>query len=77
MEQIIRHMLAAKGKVYGAAVAEELGLTSGTVAPILVRMEDVGWVKSERIKIGGTSGTARRYYRFTEGSAAMLRKAIE
>lgn len=64
---------------YGLQLCEETGLPSGTVYPIVARLEQVGWLESrwedpnEHIAQGRPR---RRYYRLTEDGAARARTAL-
>src|SRR5690349_24593863 len=65
-------------EMYGLELSEETGLQPGTAYPILLRLEDEGWVTSrwEDIDPHVEKRPARRYYRLTgdgevEGAAAL------
>lgn len=73
---------------YGLELAKAAGLPSGTIYPILARLEKAGWVESEieQIDPKAAGRRARRYYKLTaEGehlggaeitmTVEMLRKA--
>jgi PadR family transcriptional regulator len=58
---------------YGLEIVKETGLMSGTVYPILARLEQRGWVESrwEDIDAAVEGRRPRRYYRLTgEGQQA-------
>jgi len=58
---------------YGLEIAKQAGLASGTIYPILARLERSGWVESqwEDIDPAAAGRRPRRYYRLTaEGEAA-------
>ena len=60
-------------ELYGLEVGELAGLRSGTVHPILARLEGVGWLQSrwEDVDPRAEGRPARRYYRLTaEGAEA-------
>ena len=59
---------------YGLEIAESAGLASGTIHPILARLEGAGWLTShwEDVDPHEMGRPARRYYRLTE---AGLREA--
>src|SRR5436305_1720514 len=64
---------------YGLDLAREAGLKTGTLHPILVRLQQAGWVDSfweapEQHEDAGRP--RRRYYRFTSGGAEVARHAI-
>ncbi len=61
------------GEHYGLELARAASLSSGTIYPILARLEAAGWVSSAWEDIDETKAgrRARRYYRLTgEGEAA-------
>lgn len=59
-------------ETYGFELAEATGLPSGTIYPILRRLEDEGFVKSYWAEVDtGTQRRRRRYYELTgEGRRA-------
>ena len=56
-----------KTEVYGLELARAAGLPSGTVHPILARLEGLGWVTSrwEDVDPVEAGRPPRRYYRLT------------
>jgi PadR family transcriptional regulator len=64
---------------YGLELCERTGLPSGTVYPIVARLEQVGWLESEwedpdaHVAAGRPR---RRYYRLTEDGAERGRDAL-
>jgi DNA-binding PadR family transcriptional regulator len=64
--------------LYGLQIGQLAGLPSGTVHPILARLEGVGWLEShwERIDPRAEGRPARRYYRLTGTGAAAARQAL-
>ena len=63
---------APSDETYGFELAEATGLPSGTVYPILRRLEDDGFIKSHWAEVEGkTQRRRRRYYELTgEGRRA-------
>src|SRR4051812_40639779 len=63
---------------YGLELCDLIGLSSGTVYPILARLERIGWLTSDWE--GGGSITdgrpRRRFYRLSEDGAAHARDAL-
>jgi PadR family transcriptional regulator PadR len=62
---------------YGLQIMQDTGLPSGTLYPILVRLERAGWVESrwEDIDPVAEGRPSRRYYRLTsEGTVAARRE---
>ena len=77
---VLRAMLAEPAaERYGLQLCEETGLPSGTIYPIVARLEQLGWVESswedphEHIEAGRPR---RRYYRLTEEGAQQARDAL-
>jgi len=68
----------ARGEHYGLEVAKAVGLPTGTIYPILARLETAAWVESDWEDIDeATEGRRkRRYYRLTTLGAARARQAI-
>src|SRR5260370_41388420 len=77
---VLRAMLArAPQERYGLQVCARAGLPSGTIHPILARLEQVGWLESrwEDIASAGAHGRPRRrYYRLTEEGAGQAEAAL-
>src|SRR4051812_15457486 len=65
-------------ELYGMQIGEAAGLRSGTVHPILARLEAYGWLASrwEDIDVSAEGRPARRYYRLTADGAQAARVAL-
>jgi PadR family transcriptional regulator len=65
-------------ELYGVEIGATAGLPSGTVHPILARLEGVGWVQSrwEAIDPRTEGRPPRRYYRLTATGAQSARDAL-
>ena len=63
---------------YGLAIGDAAGLRSGTVHPILARLEAYGWLSSRWEEIDSTAEgrPARRYYELTAEGAQAARAAL-
>lgn len=63
---------------YGLEIGEAAGLASGTVHPLLARLEGLGWLASrwEDIDPVVAGRPARRYYQLTPAGAAQARDAL-
>lgn len=63
---------------YGSDIGAEAGLPSGTVHPILARLEGIGWLESrwEDIDPRVEGRPARRYYRLTGVGAQAAHAAL-
>jgi PadR family transcriptional regulator, regulatory protein PadR len=77
---VLRAMLAEPAaRRYGLQLCEETGLPSGTIYPIVARLEQLGWVESswedprEHVAEGRPR---RRYYRLTADGAQEARDAL-
>lgn len=66
------------GEHYGLEIGAAAGLASGTVHPILARLEGVGWVESrwEDVEPATAGRPARRYYRLTGTGVTESREAL-
>jgi len=71
-------LLDPSNELYGLEIGNAAGLASGTVHPILARLEAIGWVESrwEEVDPHTASRPARRYYRLTETGAQDARPAL-
>src|SRR6059058_1267535 len=65
-------------EVYGVEIGERAGLRSGTVHPILARLEGAGWLQSrwEDIDPRAEGRPPRRYYRLTADGAHAAGSAL-
>ena len=63
---------------YGIEIGDATGLPSGTIHPILARLERNGWVESrwEDIDPRGAGRPARRYYRLTPTGVESARDGL-
>ena len=63
---------------YGLEIGEAAGLRSGTVHPILARLEAYGWLSSrwEDIDASAEGRPARRYYVLTADGVQAARAAL-
>jgi PadR family transcriptional regulator PadR len=67
-QMVLRALLADPGaELYGSEIGDAAGLMSGTVHPILARLEAAGWVESrwEDAHPQVVGRPVRRYYRIT------------
>jgi DNA-binding PadR family transcriptional regulator len=65
-------------EMYGLELCAEAGLPSGTIHPILARLEKVGWLRSrwEEVDPVEERRPRRRYYRLDPNSLAMVQAAL-
>jgi PadR family transcriptional regulator PadR len=63
---------------YGLEMSRQAGLPTGTIYPMLARLEQAGWVTSDWEDIDeATEGRpARRYYQLTPAGAQRARQAV-
>jgi PadR family transcriptional regulator, regulatory protein PadR len=76
---VLRTLLAEPAReLYGVQIGDESGLPSGTVHPILARLEGVRWVESrwEDVDPRVEGRPARRYYRLTAAGVEHARQAL-
>ena len=65
-------------ELYGVQIGTAAGLPSGTVHPLLARLERIGWVQSrwEEIDPRAAGRPPRRYYRLTSTGVELARNAL-
>jgi DNA-binding PadR family transcriptional regulator len=66
--QVLRFLLSKPSESHsGSEIAKETGILSGTLYPILIRMESARWLTSawEQVEPCVAGRPRRRYYRFT------------
>jgi DNA-binding PadR family transcriptional regulator len=77
---LLRVMLAQPTRqMYGLQICAEAGLPSGTIHPILARLEGLGWLESDwedSASAHGEGRPRRRYYRLTTDGAERARLAL-
>lgn len=76
---VLRALLAdPTQEMYGLQICSEAGLPSGTIHPILSRLEHLGWLESrwEDIDTRQEGRPRRRYYWLTEDGAERARIAL-
>jgi PadR family transcriptional regulator, regulatory protein PadR len=76
---VLEHLLrrSGGGGVFGTEIMDSTGLRSGTVYPILARLEEMGWVVSsweDQAVAAAQKRPARRYYRLTGLGEASARE---
>src|SRR5260370_36747518 len=76
---VLRALLAEPlREMYGLQICAEAHLPSGTIHPILARLERLGWVESrwEDIDTRAEGRPRRRYYPLTSAGADLARDAL-
>lgn len=78
--QLVLHELMADParEMYGLEICAAAGLPSGTIHPILARLEKVGWLRSrwEEVDPSEQGRPRRRYYSLDPDSVAAVRAAL-
>jgi PadR family transcriptional regulator PadR len=76
---VLRALLAEPTKeMYGLQICTEAGLPSGTIHPILARLENLRWLESrwEDADPSRAGRPRRRYYRLSDHGAEQARRAL-
>ncbi len=79
LQLVLRSLLEDPAReLYGVEICALAGLRSGTVHPILARLEGVGWLTSrwEEIDASVEGRPARRYYRLAADGVEAARTAL-
>jgi DNA-binding PadR family transcriptional regulator len=77
--KVVAALLAADDtERYGLQLMHDTGLPSGTLYPILIRLERAGWVASrwEEVDPVAEGRPTRRYYRLTGEGAVEARREV-
>ncbi len=78
-QAVLRVLVAEPASVrYGLEISAATGLPSGTIHPILARLENLGWVQSdwEDIDPKAAGRPRRRYYQLSEHGLTMARNSL-
>src|SRR5216683_2950271 len=78
-QAVLRALLERPSKeLYGLEICAKAGLPSGTIHPILARLEKVGWLESswEEIDPHEQGRPRRRYYKLSPDGAERARIAL-
>ena len=78
-QRVLRALLEdPQAELYGIQIGDAAGLPSGTVHPILARLEGAGWVEShwEDVDPALAGRPARRYYRLSADGVGHARTAL-
>ncbi len=71
---VVEALLQGGDKLYGLKIARDIGRPTGSVFPILARLERLGWVDSEWESTEATArGPRRRFYRLNPDGLAGAR----
>src|SRR5262245_33078416 len=76
---VLQALLAEPSReLYGVEIGQAAGLPSGTIHPILARLEAIGWLRSrwEDVDPRTEGRPARRYYHLTTEGIELARGAL-
>ncbi|MCS5722687.1 PadR family transcriptional regulator [Herbiconiux sp. CPCC 203407] len=73
---VLSILLESAGPVFGLEIMKRSGRPSGTVYPILERLERQGWISSEWEEHTDTQLRRRRVYTFTPEGAVAAREVV-
>lgn len=76
---VLRVLMADPSReLYGLQICGEAGLPSGTIHPILARLERAGWLSSqwEKIDAREEGRPRRRYYRINPAALGIVQAAL-
>jgi PadR family transcriptional regulator, regulatory protein PadR len=78
--QLVLRVLMAdpSTELYGLQICAEAGLPSGTIHPILARLERIGWLSSrwETVDTREEGRPRRRYYRIDPAAMGLVQAAL-
>ena len=73
---VLRVLSAAKTPVWGLQIVKSTERPSGSVYPILERLENIGWIASEWESDEARSGARRRYFHLQDEARVVAAEAI-
>ena len=73
---VLSILLESSAPVFGLEIMKRSGRPSGTIYPILDRLERQGWIASEWEEHTDTQLRRRRVYTFTPEGAAAAREVV-
>lgn len=76
---VLRELMVDPAReMYGLEICAAAGLPSGTIHPILARLEKVGWLRSrwEKVDPSEQGRPRRRYYSLDPNSVALVQAAL-
>lgn len=74
---VLEVLLGSDDDLYGLKIAKRIGRPTGSVFPILARLEDLGWVISEwETAEPAARGPRRRFYRLSPDGLASARAVL-
>lgn len=73
---VLKVLIAAEGPVWGLQIVKTTGRPSGSVYPILDRLESLEWVASAWEDDTTRQGPRRRYYRLQEEARELATASV-
>jgi len=73
---VVEALLSGDEELYGLKIAKMTGRPSGSVVPILMRLEGCGWVLSEWERDESARGPRRRFYRLHADHVGEARRLV-
>jgi hypothetical protein len=73
---VLERLLTAKDGIWGLALTKQVNLPTGTVYPILSRLEDLGWVDSYWESSSDRSGPRRKYFSLRDEAIPFAEKIV-
>ena len=73
---VLKMLVAAEGPVWGLQIVKTTGRPSGSVYPILDRLESSGWVSSAWEDDTSRRGPRRRYYQLQQEARELAAAAV-
>ncbi|MGH3870633.1 MAG: PadR family transcriptional regulator [Pseudonocardiaceae bacterium] len=74
---VLEVLLGPDDELYGFKIAKEIGRPTGSVFPILARLEQMGWVLSEwETSEQSARGSRRRFYRLNPDGVTRARAML-
>lgn len=73
---VVEALLSGDEELYGLKIAKSIGRPSGSVVPILMRLETCGWVLSEWEQDESARGPRRRFYRLHADHVGEARRLV-
>nr|WP_024127030.1 helix-turn-helix transcriptional regulator [Streptomyces sp. F8]AHE39751.1 Putative padR family transcriptional regulator [Streptomyces sp. F8] len=73
---VVEALLSGDDELYGLKIAKSIGRPSGSVVPILMRLEACGWVLSEWERDESARGPRRRFYRLHADHLGEARRLV-
>ncbi|MFD1716054.1 PadR family transcriptional regulator [Amnibacterium flavum] len=74
---VLEVLLRPAGSVWGLFIVKETGRPTGTVYPILERLEHLGWLEASWEEAPDRNGPRRRFYSLTDDGKAAAAAAVE